>query len=324
MSVLFLKCAYKCCLINNGDAKMKYIEVGLNQILKVTRLGFTHQTTSSRHVTRYTSEYIVYAVENGRLKLSHNGEAIELLPGDIYIFNKGEYQKPLENTACDFHFLHFDSENVAWHELSDTKICDLIRAKKAAYLKSDVFSADGYNHIKTFVNQRLHIEDRKTFEYILNFFKNNTLSHNGNDPVRRLNISFAVAELLLKLEELGFEAVCGANRKSSRAFGTAERIADYIAEHYKENFSGDDLQKALFINFDYANRIFKKHFGYSIIQYRNRLRINTAKTLVDSMPLDEVAYSVGFSDRYYFSKCFKKYEGISPDECRNKNRGATK
>lgn len=300
---------------------MKYIEVGLNQILKVTRLGFTHQTTSSRHVTRYTSEYIVYAVENGRLKLSHNGETLELLPGDIYIFNKGEYQKPLENTDCDFHFLHFDSENVEWHELSDTKICDLIKAKKADYLKSNVFSADGYKHIKAFVNQRLHIDDRKTFEYVLSFFKNNALTHNGNDPLRRLNTSFAAAELLLKLEDLGFEEVCGANRKSSRAFATAERIADYIAEHYKENFSGDDLQKALFINFDYANRIFKKHFGFSIIQYRNRLRINTAKTLVDRMQLDEVAECVGFSDRYYFSKCFKKHEGISPEEYRSRIRG---
>ncbi len=259
-------------------------------------------------------------MESGSLSLLHNGEEIELISGDIYIFNKGEYQKPLKNTECDFYFLHFDADDVTWHELSESEFCDRVRTKKADYLKSDIYSSDGYKHLKVLVNQRLHIEDRDVLEYVLSFFKSNKLSHNGNDPLRRLNISFAAAELLIKLEELGFEAVCGANRKSSRAFGTAERIADYIAEHYKENFSGDDLQKALFINFDYANRIFKKHFGYSIIQYRNRLRINTAKTLVDSMPLDEVAYSVGFSDRYYFSKCFKKHVGISPDEYRNRKK----
>lgn len=300
---------------------MKYLQVGLNQILKITRSGVTHQTLSARHVTRYTSEYIIYAVKNGHLKLSHNGETIELLPGDIYIFNKGEYQKPLENTVCDFYYLHFDAD-VEWSELSQKEFCNLVRTKKADYLKSYLFSTDGYSHIKAIVGQRLHVDDRDVFEHILSLFKANKLSHDGNDPLRRLNISFGVAELLLKLEELSLEAINGLNTKKSRAFGTVERIADYIAKHYRENFSGDDLQKALFINFDYANRIFKKHFGYSIIQYRNRLRINTAKTLVDRMQLDEVAYSVGFSDRYYFSKCFKKYEGISPDEYRSRNGGA--
>lgn len=319
MSVLLLQTCEKWCLIGLGDFQVKCLEVDLSQILKVNRLGFSHQTTSGRHVTRYTSEYIVYAVESGRLLLLHNGQEIELLPGDIYIFNKGEYQRPLENTACDFHFLHFDTNSAEWLDLSPEEFCNRVKFRKAEYLKSDLFSTDGYNHIKALIHQKIHINDRDVFEYILDFFKSSTLTHNGNDPLKRLTVSFVAAEVLTKLEQLSFDEVFGSNRKKSRAFGTAERIADFIAKNYKQNFSSDDLEKALFINYDYANRLFRQHFGYSIIQYRNRLRINTAKTLVDSMQLDEVAYSVGFSDRYYFSKCFKKHEGISPEEYRSRN-----
>lgn len=76
------------------------------------------------------------------------------------------------------------------------------------------------------------------------------------------------------------------------------------------------------INFDYANRIFKKHVGYSIIRYRNHLRLHTAKTMLDGklgeVTMDTVAEAVGFGNRYYFSRCFKKYEGISPEEYRER------
>lgn len=50
------------------------------------------------------------------------------------------------------------------------------------------------------------------------------------------------------------------------------------------------------------------------------LRIKKAKELLknDSMSIKEVGYSVGYSDPNYFSKVFKKYEGISPTEYKGK------
>lgn len=299
---------------------MKFLKLDLNQLPKITRCGFTHQTMSSRHVTRYTSEYIIYAIEKGQLSLLHNGEQVNLSEGDVYVFNKGEYQKPLKNTECDFYFLHFDLDDAEWLNLDGGEFCDIVRTSKADYLKSDIYSVDGYRHIKAVINQQLHISNRDAFEYVLNLFKANALKHDNNDPLRRLQLSGGVAELLIKLQELSFLFLSGENIKKSRTFDLVERIANYIAKNYTTNFSSADIEKAFYINFDYANRIFKKQFGYSIIQYRNRLRINTAKTLVDSMPLDEVAYMLGFNDRYYFSRQFKKNEGVSPDEYRKRLR----
>lgn len=68
------------------------------------------------------------------------------------------------------------------------------------------------------------------------------------------------------------------------------------------------------MNYDYANRLFKKHIGTSIMQYRNQLRINTAKNLLGKQSVEQVARLVGFENVYYFSRAFKRYEGISPRE----------
>ena len=298
---------------------MKCYEVDLSQMLKVTLLGRTRQTVANRHVTRRTEEYILYAVASGMLCLEQNGQPLTLHPGDVYLFNKGEYQKPLKATDCEYYYLHFRTDGFKEVELDADGYCNAVKQRKTEFVKADIYGAESYDHIKALVSQRFHIDDKVCFEYILSFFKNNMLSYGGNDPLMRLNISLAAAELLMKLEEFACAHFSGTQSKRSRVLDTVGKIAEYIGEHYTENFDSKDIGRDLFINYDYTNRIFKKHIGYSIIQYRNRLRINTAKTLVCSMALDEVADKVGFSDRYYFSKCFKRFEGISPEQYRRQS-----
>ena len=69
----------------------------------------------------------------------------------------------------------------------------------------------------------------------------------------------------------------------------------------------------------HISHLFKKQSGKTVNQYTNELRIAEAKTLLDSttMPIQEIALSVGFSDANYFSNVFKASNGLSPREYRN-------
>lgn len=130
-----------------------------------------------------------------------------------------------------------------------------------------------------------------------------------------MNLSFESASILMKAED----ACCRSNSKKSvkeddKIYAKAKAIENYVRLHYNQSFGSSDIERDLLINFDYSNRIFKKIYGYSIIKYRNMLRINTAKTLICSMPLNEIASVTGFNDIYYFSKCFKKFTGVSPSK----------
>lgn len=67
--------------------------------------------------------------------------------------------------------------------------------------------------------------------------------------------------------------------------------------------------------------LYKSYYGISPIDDLIHHRIEQAKLLIlyGNMHLTEIAASVGFSSLYYFSKCFKKKEHISPTEYKNKH-----
>jgi len=66
----------------------------------------------------------------------------------------------------------------------------------------------------------------------------------------------------------------------------------------------------------YFRKVFKEAMHESPVSYFNKLRIARAKREFDSYgssrSVKEVALACGFDDVYYFSRLFKKVEGISP------------
>lgn len=71
--------------------------------------------------------------------------------------------------------------------------------------------------------------------------------------------------------------------------------------------------------------IFKKRTGFPPIEYFNHLKIQKACQFLQFTPLriKEIAFKIGISDQYYFSRLFTKIMGISPSEYREQ-RGASK
>ncbi len=63
-------------------------------------------------------------------------------------------------------------------------------------------------------------------------------------------------------------------------------------------------------------RAFKKETGLSPIEYRNRLRIERARTLLsrDICSVSEAAKLLGFESVYYFSRVFKQHTGVAPSQ----------
>nr|WP_240464297.1 AraC family transcriptional regulator [Paenibacillus apiarius] len=88
----------------------------------------------------------------------------------------------------------------------------------------------------------------------------------------------------------------------------------YIHERYREPITLETLLEHLDCSSRRLLRTFKKQVRTSPIDYLIQLRMSKAKHLLLStdFTLKEIAESVGYSDSYYFSRIFKKYEGASP------------
>lgn len=111
-------------------------------------------------------------------------------------------------------------------------------------------------------------------------------------------------------ESIGSEAESGA------AWQASEAVIAYIHIHYAEPIGRTEIEKALHLNADYINRVFKSITGYSLMQYLQYYRVLAAKQLMNKtrLSISEVSTRVGFDNTSYFSKVFKKWMKVTPNE----------
>ncbi len=142
----------------------------------------------------------------------------------------------------------------------------------------------------------------------------------SSDYIRDMRINEGLGELMTLIMQESWhpdESVSGTKRKD------LEQILDYLQEHYAQRITLDELADRFFINKFYLTRIFKQQTGLSINQYLLQYRITKAKQALrfSDDSVENIGYACGLGAPYYFSRVFKKVEGIPPGEFRKKWQG---
>ncbi len=103
-------------------------------------------------------------------------------------------------------------------------------------------------------------------------------------------------------------------------FQAAYAAAEYIRAHFKERISVHDIGESVHLSDSYLSHIFSETFGRTITEYLTSIRIEYAKSLLakQGLSISEVALDSGFEDVSYFSRVFKKSEGITPRDYKKK------
>ncbi|MEG2017232.1 MAG: helix-turn-helix transcriptional regulator, partial [Clostridium sp.] len=72
----------------------------------------------------------------------------------------------------------------------------------------------------------------------------------------------------------------------------------------------------------YLAKKFKQETGKTVSEYVNEIRIKEAQFIImaTEFKIEDIAYYVGYNDKKYFSKIFKKISGVSPSEYRKFNK----
>lgn len=99
------------------------------------------------------------------------------------------------------------------------------------------------------------------------------------------------------------------------------QVCQYVVENIDHAISVREIAKKMFISKNYLSVLFKERTGIMLTEYLTMIKIERAKKLILDNDLKnyQVAQQVGFKDIEYFSKLFRRYEGISPSEYRQDN-----
>lgn len=97
-----------------------------------------------------------------------------------------------------------------------------------------------------------------------------------------------------------------------------QKVLEYLAEHYSEDVTAEDMAKLANLSYSYFSRVFKQIMNRSFNDYLNFIRITEAEKLLISTDknITEIAVETGFSSSSYFIKVFDKYKKISPSQFR--------
>ena len=101
----------------------------------------------------------------------------------------------------------------------------------------------------------------------------------------------------------------------------AYRVIHYLENHLTEPLYIPALAESLGVNPQYLCTAFKKETGLTIITYLQRLRIGSARMMLERYPersAAEIGRAVGYDSPSYFGAQFKKLTGLTPDQYRKK------
>lgn len=183
-----------------------------------------------------------------------------------------------------------------------------------------------YGFFSYSVNEALHLspKEEKQLEAIV---ENIEIEYLNNQDGFSKEIIISQLDTLLKY----------ANRFYERQFLNRKEISNNLLEqfnkHIREYFESGELQEKgipsieqiankMSVSQRYLSDTLKKETGKTTTEHLQLHLINEAKNILlqPNKSVSEVAYELGFEYPPYFSRLFKKKEGISPTEYREKYR----
>jgi len=101
------------------------------------------------------------------------------------------------------------------------------------------------------------------------------------------------------------------NQKNQQAI---QKAAEFIQKNYRNKLTIEDIAQEVYLSPCYVSRIFKQGLGCTLMEYLTRVRVEKAKIMLKNPKYNvmQVAEESGFEDPGYFTRVFKKLEGVTP------------
>lgn len=142
---------------------------------------------------------------------------------------------------------------------------------------------------------------------------------NGLSSVHKCYVEAMKALNYAKDSSVGTYFISEADKRKNSAMVIVEQAVELIEKQYQNaEISLSSVSNEIGVSPNYLSTSIKKVTGSTFIDLLSTKRIELAKELLQhsNKKIREIAEECGYSDQHYFSYCFKKYTGMSPNACR--------
>ena len=238
------------------------------------------------HVRR---EYLIHYVLSGHGSFTTAQKTFDVEPGSLFLIRPGVLSSYRTDPKDPFHFSWFAFSG----DLSDTVL-----------LKVGFFGPICVRHLHSRFSIHEDIMD--------------CISLLENSPV---SSEYGLLSLLFGIfgkMQASYEADISSPDRRNIAQEHVNRAKTYIRLHYMNPIHVRDVTDFVGLERSYLSKIFHIYTGSTIQGYIAKTRIGQAKVLLadTDYSVREISSYVGFQDEYYFSRMFKKEEGVSPQAFR--------
>lgn len=121
---------------------------------------------------------------------------------------------------------------------------------------------------------------------------------------------------LRKIAESARNVSTKADEKANRVISKARAFID---RNFNRDLTLEEVSREVHVSPYYFSKLFKEQVGENYINYLTLKRIETAKQLLADGRLNvkNICNEVGYNDPNYFSRLFKRFEGVTPTEYRD-------
>lgn len=287
-----------------------YINKGLKTTVSVQKiLHFISTTITPDFVdTAEVHDFweIVY-LESGEAIVDADGTLIPLLAGEAIFHKPGEVHSiSAFNGTINVFFISF---------YSSSKVMSLFNGLKLS------LSAEQKKLIYKLYDEARNIFVKGSRPYDSKAFVSKSLLPDAPLGAQQLYRIY-LEEFLIICARAKEKSITIYNSKEDFEKVIIEKILDIMSECLYSSFSIDYLCSVLNYSKTYLSTLFKRHRGVSIMNYYNSLKIKEAKKLIgrNGYSVSAAAQALNYNNPYYFSKVFKKHEGITPSAYRTNNK----
>lgn len=263
--------------------------------------GNVNVPSPNKHFERKPSEYILYVITGGRMLLHEGDVFYDLREGDCLLLTPDQmHYGDLCFSDISYIYIHFTWKDFRITDMSESDYQAAIFRNR---LSASVSSAEDapfifpkFSHIGTGALSE--------FSYL---FRSINSEQNRKEPHYILRSSLLLFEALIQIQRASMP-------DSGSISSTVNALLEFLQKKSSSSIGSTQIEEAFHMNFDYLNRLFKKHTGTTLMKYHEACRINEAQRLLRTgmYTVSQVSDILGYNNAFYFSRVFKRETGIPP------------